>query len=464
MYMNAIDPEIFKAYDIRGIYPTQVDEKGADRIARAIYTFFKKKLKKDTITILLAHDMRTSSPSMFTAVKKALVEMGADVIDAGLLSTPTFYFAVYHYGYETGIQITASHNPKEYTGMKFVLSSPKGIIKIGKSTGMNDVKEMVFSDMTFTKASKPGSVTKKTGVGSDEIENALKIFNHPTIDTFTIVADPANAMGITYLAEAEKKIPMNLIKMNFTLDGTFPVHAPDPLVPENLLDLQKRVLKEKADLGLAPDGDGDRLMFIDEKGQLVPPSIISAMVARELLREYPGEKIIIDIRYLLTPKKIIEENGGELVDVRVGHAFITQKLQETGGIFGGESSGHYYFRDTGGAESQVPVLLCVLKVMTDEKKKLSEISEELRRSYESGEFNFRVSNAQEILDAVKEKYKDGTLTTIDCVEIAYPTWRFSVRTSNTEPLLRLNVESLKQDEMETKRDELKSFITDLAKK
>ncbi|HWY78945.1 MAG TPA: phosphomannomutase/phosphoglucomutase [Candidatus Sulfotelmatobacter sp.] len=462
--MNDIDPQIFKAYDIRGIYPSQVDEHGADRIARAIYTFFKQKLGKDSFTILLAKDMRISSPVMFEAAKKALIEMGANVVDAGLLSTPTFYFAVYHYKYDTGIQITASHNPKEYTGMKFVINSPKGIIKIGKSTGMDDVKEMALGEMIFTPAQTPGIVTQLSDVGVQEIENALKIFKNPTIDTFKIVADPANAMGITYLSEAEKKIPMNLIKMNFTLDGTFPVHQPDPLQLENLVDLQKRVLEEKANLGLAPDGDGDRLMFIDEKGELVPPSIISAIVARELLREYPGEKIVIDIRYLLTPKKIIEESGGKFVDVRVGHAFITQKMQETGAIFGGESSGHYYFRDNGGTESQVPVLLCVLKVMTDEKKKLSEITEELRRSYESGEFNFRVSNTQEIMNSVKEKYKDGTITSIDCIEIAYPSWRFSVRTSNTEPLLRLNVESFTKEEMETKRDELMAIIKNLAKK
>lgn len=462
--MNTIDPKIFKAYDIRGIYPVQVDEQGADRIARAIYTFFKQKLDKDKFTVLLAKDMRISSPVMFDAAKKALVEMGADVIDAGLLSTPTFYFAAFHYGYDAGIQITASHNPKEYTGMKFVINSPKGLLKIGKSTGMDDVKEMVLSNMTFSSAETPGTVTEKTGVGADEVENALKIFNNPHVDTFKIVADPANAMGITYIEAAEKKIPMNLVRMNFTLDGTFPVHQPDPLQPENLVDLQKRVVEEKADLGLAPDGDGDRLMFIDEKGQLVPPSIITAIVARELLKKHPGEKIVVDIRYLLTPKKIVEENGGEFVDVRVGHAFITQKLQETGGIFGGESSGHYYFRDNGGTESQLPVLLSVLEVMTNEKKKLSEIVEELRRSFESGEFNFRVINAQEIMDAVKEKYKDGTLTTIDCIEIAYPTWRFSVRTSNTEPLLRLNVESYEEHEMETKRDEIKALIESLAKK
>lgn len=460
--MENIDPKIFKAYDIRGIYPTQVDEKGADRIVRAIYTFFKKKVTKTGFTVLLTRDMRVSSPQMFEAAKKALLDMGANVIDAGLLSTPSFYFAVFHYGYDTGIQITASHNPKEYTGLKFVINTPDGLIKIGKSTGMEDIKQMVMSDMTFECSESQGTVTVKENILADEVDNALKLFGNPQISKFKIVADPANAMGITYLEAAEKKIPMDLIKMNFELDGSFPVHAPDPLVAENLVDLQKRVVEEGADLGLAPDGDGDRLMFIDEKGKLVPPSIISAVVARELLKEYPGSKIAIDIRYLLTPKKIIEENGGEFVDVRVGHAFITEKLHQTGAIFGGESSGHYFFKATGNAESQLSVLVCVLKVLSEEKKKMSEIADELRRSYESGEFNFRVQNAQEIMDKIKEKYKDGKLSTVDCIEIDYPSWRFSVRTSNTEPLLRLNVESFDEKEMEQKRDELKSLIESLA--
>ncbi|HSA84098.1 MAG TPA: phosphomannomutase/phosphoglucomutase [Patescibacteria group bacterium] len=462
MMMNSIDPNIFKAYDIRGIYPTQVDEKGAERIVRAIYTFFKQKVTKENFTVLLTKDMRISSPQMFDAAKKALIDMGATVVDAGLLSTPSFYFAVFHYGYDTGIQITASHNPKEYTGMKFVINTPEGLIKIGKSTGMEEIKKMVMSDMTFEHAPTPGTVTTKENILEDEVHNALQLFQNPEISKFKIVADPANAMGITYLEAAERKIPMDLIKMNFELDGTFPVHAPDPLVAENLVDLQKRVVEEGADLGLAPDGDGDRLMFIDEKGNLVPPSIISAIVARELLKENPHSKIAIDIRYLLTPKKIIEENGGELVDVRIGHAFITEKLHQTGAIFGGESSGHYFFKATGNAESQLAVLVCVLKVMSEEKKKISEIAEELRRSYESGEFNFRVQNAQEIMDNLKEKYKDGKLSTVDCIEIDYPSWRFSVRTSNTEPLLRLNVESYDKKEMETKRDELKNLIERVA--
>lgn len=458
-----LNPSIFKAYDIRGIYPTDLNEEGMDRVIRSIYTFFKKNLQKERITILLSRDMRISSPSLTEVAKTALLEMGAEIIDAGLLSTPSFYFAVFHYGYDAGIQITASHNPKEYAGTKFLIRDPDGIRKIGKSTGMDEIKDMATSDMVFEKSNTPGTITFKTNVLDDEYNFWIKELDNPQIKNFKIVADPANAMGGLYIEKVANALNLNLTKMNFELDGTFPIHQPDPLQAENLIDLQKRVLEEKADLGLAPDGDGDRLFLIDEKGEVVPASIVSAIVARELLKKYPGDTIVIDIRYLLTPKKIVEECGGKFADVRVGHAFITKKLQETRGIFAGESSAHYYFKQTGGGEAQMPVIMIVLKVMTEENKKLSELTEELRRSYESGEYNFRVTNAQEIMDSVKEKYKDGILTTIDCTEIAYPDWRFSIRTSNTEPLLRLNIEAYSKNVMESKLQELLTEINSIAK-
>ena len=458
-----LNPSIFKAYDIRGIYPTDLNEEGMDRVIRSIYTFFKKNLQKERITILLSRDMRISSPSLTEVAKTALLEMGAEIIDAGLLSTPSFYFAVFHYGYDAGIQITASHNPKEYAGTKFLIRDPDGIRKIGKSTGMDEIKDMATSDMVFEKSNTPGTITFKTNVLDDEYNFWIKELDNPQIKNFKIVADPANAMGGLYIEKVANALNLNLTKMNFELDGTFPIHQPDPLQAENLIDLQKRVLEEKADLGLAPDGDGDRLFLIDEKGEVVPASIVSAIVARELLKKYPGDTIVIDIRYLLTPKKIVEECGGKFADVRVGHAFITKKLQETRGIFAGESSAHYYFKQTGGGEAQMPVIMIVLKVMTEENKKLSELTEELRRSYESGEYNFRVTNAQEIMDSVKEKYKDGILTSIDCTEIAYPNWRFSIRTSNTEPLLRLNIEAYSKNVMESKLQELLTEINSIAK-
>lgn len=462
--MEIIDPKIFKAYDIRGVYPTQLNEENIVRIVRGIYKFFHDTLGKDQLNIVLSYDMRLSGPQLYEAAKKTLVEMGAHVIDTGKVSTPTFYFTVAHYGYDCGIQVTASHNPKEWNGMKFVKNSPNGLIKIGKTQGMDEIHKMANEGVSFTPTTQ-GSVTEKPAdeILADEVENALALTGHPTLKKFKIAADPANAMGAQYIDAIFKKVPADLIRMNFELDGSFPVHQPDPLDFENLKDLQKKVLEEKADFGLAPDGDGDRLYFIDEKGQVVPATLITGLVARELLKEKPGSTILFDIRYILGSKKIVDEFGGKYEITRVGHAFITEALNKTGGIFAGESSGHFYYQSNGNAESQLATIIIVLKVLSEEGKPLSEVLAELHRSFESGEFNFKVNNAAEIIDGVKQKYADGELVTIDGVSVSYPNWRFNIRTSNTEPLLRLNVESYDQKEMETKRDELIALIDSLKK-
>lgn len=459
--MSNIDPKIFKAYDIRGIYPDQLNEDNIVDIIKAIYKFFQGKIGKEKLTLVLAYDMRLSGPQLFAAAKKTLLDAGATVIDAGMLSTPSFYFAASHYGYDCGIQITASHNPKEYNGMKFVINAPHGLIKIGGSTGMPEIKDMAIQGVSLP--SSLGSVIAKTGILQDEVSNALKLFENPLIKKFKIVADPANAMGAQYIEALFNKIPADLIKMNFDLDGNFPAHQPDPLNFENLKDLQAKVREEKADFGLAPDGDGDRLYFVDENGEIIPATIITALVARELLKEKPGSTILVDIRYILATKKIVEEFGGKTVVTRVGHAFITESMSRENGLFAGESSGHFYYQANGNAESQLNTLLCVLKVLTEEGKTLSQVAQDLKRSHESGEFNFHVTNSHEILDSLKEKYKDGELDSLDGVSINYPTWRFNVRISNTEPLLRLNLESTDQKEMEEKRDEIKSYIESLAK-
>lgn len=459
-----IDPSIFKSYDIRAIYPDQMDEEKIVPIVKAIYTLFQQQLVNDgQLNILLTRDMRVSSPSLFEVAKKTLLEMGAHVIDAGLLSTPSFYFAVFNYGYDGGIQISASHNPKEYNGLKIARKDKTGLVKIGKPTGMEDVKKMVLENYPFRTAEKPGYITEQTGILEDEVENALKIVGNPEISEFKIVADPANAMGATYLEALFKKVKANLVRMNFELDGTFPAHQPDPLQPQTLVDLQKKVIEEKADLGLAPDGDGDRLFFIDEKGQIVPPTSITSIVARELLDENPGAEILFDIRYILTPQKIVEEHGGKSDITKVGHAYITEKMSQTGALFAGESSAHFFFKATGNGEGPLGVVLTVLKVMTREKKTLSQLSANVRRSFESGEINFKVSNASEIMNTIKEQYKDGKFWDLDGVAISYPTWRFSLRTSNTEPLLRLNVEGYDKDEMMRHYDELVAKIKELGK-
>lgn len=456
-----IPEHIFKGYDIRAIYPSEMNEENIIPIVKAVYKFLHEGKPEDQpLTLVVGTDMRTSSPSLTRVAIDTLIELGAKVIDIGIVSTPTFYFCVSYYGYEAGFQITASHNPREWNGIKIVKNSSKGLIKIGKAQGLEDIKRMALNGESLNPI-PGGSVEKKEGFLNDEIENALKIVGNPQFKRFKIVADTANAMGAQYIDTIFKKVDAELVKMNFELDGTFPAHQPDPLQAETLVDLQKRVVDEGADLGLAPDGDGDRLFFIDEKGRIVPPTIITSIVASELLKDHPGEQVLVDIRYLLTPKKIIEENGGKMKVTKVGHAYITEGLHESGGIFAGESSGHYFFRDTGNAESQMPMILTILRVLSEKNKPFSEVVEDYRRSFESGEFNFKVTNASEILEAIKEKYGDGEIETMDGVAISYPTWRLSVRTSNTEPLLRLNVESYDKEEMEQKRDELKSLIQSL---
>ncbi|MBI3103401.1 phosphomannomutase/phosphoglucomutase [Candidatus Daviesbacteria bacterium] len=436
-----IPPEkIFKSYDIRGVYPEEINEEFAIPITRAIYKLILDQLNSvGPLTVAVGRDMRLSSPALFENVTKTLIKLGAKVIDLGIVSTPTFYYAVFKGGLDGGVQITASHNPKEYNGIKIVRKSPTGLVKIGKSTGMDDIKKMAIEGIDLPKVDG-GSITKKMGVVVEEVENALRIAGNPILNSYKVVADAANALGALYIEELFKHIPGELIKMNFELDGTFPAHQADPLQKETLVDLQKRVVKEGADLGLAPDGDGDRLFFIDEKGEIVPPSIITAIVAREVLKKHKGATVLGDIRYIMTPKKIVEELGGTFVITKVGHSFITEKLHETGGVFAGESSSHYFFKETGNAESQIPMILIILKVMTEEGKKLSEIVDSLRRSHESGEYNFEVKNAKEVMEAIKKEFPEGEVSELDGVSISFADWRLSLRSSNTEPLLRLNVE------------------------
>lgn len=458
-----IPSHIFKSYDIRAIYPQEINEESAKVIVNAIHAFFKKNFpEKDQLTIVIGRDMRTSSPSLHKVIVEALVNGGARVIDVGLISTPSFYFSVFHYGYDCGIQISASHNPKEYNGLKIVKNSHNGLVKIGKSTGMDEIRQMAQESIGVISTTK-GTVEEKTGILDDEIKNAMELMGSPEFKKFKIVADTANAMGAQYIEALFNKVPAELIKMNFELDGTFPNHAPDPLDFNNLKDLQAKVLEEKADFGLAPDGDGDRLFFVDEKGQILPATLITGLVAQELLKTNPGATILYDIRYVLTPQQIIEEMGGKSEITKVGHAFITEKMYETGAIFGGESSAHYFYKSNGNAESQLITIMLILKLMSETGKTLSELAQSVRRSHESGEFNFRVTNAPEIMDALKEKYKEGELLELDGIAITYPDHRFSVRTSNTEPLLRLNLESLVKETTEKKFAEIKSFIESMAK-
>jgi phosphomannomutase len=460
-----INPSIFKAYDIRGVYPKDINEENIVDISKAIYTFFVKELKKDNLTIVLGRDMRISSPSLFEAVKKILVDFGATVIDIGLASTPTVYFATIHGKYDAGIQVSASHNPKEYAGLKFFLRVGDKLNKVSKSYGMEEIKNLC-EIKNFVSHFGRGTVIKKENILLDEIHYAKDLVKLDLNTTFKVVCDAANAMGSVFVTKLFEELPIDLIKMNFELDGTFPVHQPDPLQFKLHGELQKRVLSEKADFGIFPDGDGDRIFFINELGEIVPATHISALIASELFRDNPKAKIIVDVRYIGNVKNLCQRYNTFPSYSRVGHALITAQLNFENADFAGESSGHYYFKETGGAESSMRVILYVLKILAREKKTLSQVLQNLVTSVESGEYNFELVGvtAKNMLDHIVSAYSDGILSTLDGIAIEFSDWRMSIRTSNTESLLRLNVEGTTQKLVNQKLEELKLKIISLGAK
>lgn len=447
-----MNPSIFKAYDIRGVYPSDMNEEAMVLIIRSIYYFFKKELEKENISIALGRDMRTSGPALFEVAKKTLIACGAEVIDIGLVSTPTFYYSVLKYSYDAGIDITASHNPKEWAGVKFVKRDGNKIVKIGKATGMDEIKELALKGK-FPEYTNNGTVTERIDVLDDEITDALEKIDVSQLKKFKVACDPANGMGSLYVAKLFERVGGELIKMNFELDGTFPAHQADPLDFNNLVPLQEKVKEVGADFGIEPDGDGDRVFFIDEKGQVVPATSISALIAQEVLKDHPGETIVVDIRYTRNVMDAVRKNGGKSFISKVGHAFITEDVNREGAYFAGESSGHFYFGESGGAESAVRVIIYVLKALSESGKTLSELLSSLVSSYESGERNFILpdgTDSKALMEQIAGEHKDAQLSKLDGIALDYPEWRFSIRTSNTEPLLRLNVEAKTEELMKQK--------------
>lgn len=455
-----INPSIFKAYDIRGIYPTDINEENIVAVIRSIYTVFVKSLKRDNLTIVLGRDMRVSSPALYDIAKDTLVKMGAHVVGIGLATTPTIYYATRKYGYDAGIQISASHNPKEYNGIKIVRRDGDSLLKVGKNTGMADVKKMSLND-TYDEYRDGGSFEEKNDVLEQEVKDAIALVKPTHIKGMKVVADAANAMGSLYIKELAKQMSLELVEMNFELDGTFPAHQADPLQFNLLKDLQSRVLAEKADAGLAPDGDGDRIFFINEKGEVVPATLISSLIAKQILEKNPGETVLVDVRYTRNVTNITEKYKGNISYCKVGHALITEQLNKENGAFAGESSGHFYFREMGGCESAVRVVLYVLEAIGREGKPLSQILESLHTSIESGEYNFELhdaSSTQSLLDSIEKTYSQGTVSKLDGISIDYPDWRVNIRTSNTEPLLRINVEGTSKEIVDNMLKELTDMV------
>ncbi|MCX7590388.1 MAG: phosphomannomutase/phosphoglucomutase [Kiritimatiellae bacterium] len=417
---------IFKAYDIRGVYGESLTEDVAFRIGRAFATFTRCR------TVTVGRDMRPHSEPLFWALARGLTLQGAEVIDLGLVSTPMCYFANGLLGADAGIMITASHNPGEWNGMKLTRAAA---VPISGSTGIAEIERLVMSDSFDPPSATPGKITT-----CDVTEpyrrhvRGLARLRRP----IRIAADLANAMGIVEIRALEGLLEVDTLYDN--LDGTFPNHEANPLVLETLEALREQMRRGKYDFGVAFDGDADRVGFVDEHGEPIPMDMITALIARDFLAREKGV-ILYDLRSSRAVRETILESGGTPVMCRVGHAFIKQQMREQKAIFAGELSGHYYFRDNYYTESSAMAVLCVANIISASGEPISSLIRPLRRYAKSGEINIEVEDASVVLERLKTAYSDGSILTLDGVRVEYDDWWFSVRASNTEPLVRLNMEA-----------------------
>jgi len=434
---------IFKAYDIRGIYGKNLDEKLALKIGRAFATFLKPK------KVVIGHDMRPHSVPLFKALAEGLMMQGAQVINIGLCSTPMSYYANGSLGADGSIMLTASHNPGEWNGFKLCREKA---IPLSGVTGIKDIEKIVLSE-SFASATGGGTMTDHDIMPA----YARHIRSFAELKRPVHVAvDFANAMGIV-----ENKTIDNLINVDplfDKLDGTFPNHEANPLLPETFEALSHMVQKGRYDFGIYYDGDADRCGFVDEKGTIVPMDIITALIAEMMLKKNRGATIFYDLRSSWSVKEIILAYGGKPMMSRVGHAFIKQQMRENDALFAGELSGHYYFKENYFAESSSLAALYVANLVSQSDKPLSELVRPIQKYFASGEINSEVENTRTVLDHLKGKYHDGTMIELDGLSVEYKDWWFNVRASNTEPLIRLNLEAKTSEMMTKKRDEVLAII------
>jgi phosphomannomutase len=446
-----LEPKVFKAYDVRGIYPSELDEDGAYAIGRAFVEVFEPK------RIAVGHDMRVSSPSMAEAVIRGASEAGADVLELGLVGTEMVYFAVGELGLDGGIAVTASHNPKEYTGMKIVRS---GALPVGGESGLLDIRDRALALSDTPEGQTPGQV-EPYDIWEQFVERVLSFIDPDAVKPLRVVADAANGMAGVMLPPVLEHLPqVEVVRCYFEPDGTFPNHEPNPLLPENREFIVRKTLEEQADFGVAFDGDADRCFFVDDSGEFVPGDFVTALFAELVLEKEPGAKIIYDVRASWAVPEMIERAGGVPLVNRVGHAFIKHRMREEHAAFGGEVSGHYYFRDFSQADSGVVPFLLMLELLSKRGQKLSEILRPFRETYFiTGELNTPVPDVAVKLRELEERFgREGKVSHLDGVSVEAEDWHMNVRPSNTEPLLRLNLEARSKELMERKRDEVVEAI------
>lgn len=444
--MEKIDTGIFKAYDIRGTYPDQVDEDIAYKVGRAFVAFLGEP------KVLVGRDMRLSGPQLSAAFIDGASDQGADVVYIGLCSTDMLYYASGVLDLP-GVMFTASHNPREYNGLKMCrrLARPISI-----DTGLADMRDMVLSG-EFPPSERKGSVAEVSMLGR-YVDHVLGFIDVSTIKPLKVVVDAGNGMAGMTVPPVFDRLPCELVPHCFELDGSFPDHQPSPIEPENIELLSRWVLEAGADLGMAFDGDADRVFLVDELGESLSGSLTNAILVKQILGKDPGQKVIYNVINSWVVPETIREYGGEPIRERVGHSFIKQTMLETGAICAGEHSGHYYFRDNYNADSGIIAAMIVLEIISVEDKPLSAILEPFKKYYDSGEINSHVKDSPGKLAEIAERYSDGKVDHLDGVTVEYDDWWFNVRPSNTEPLIRLNLEAKTPVLMEEKRDEVLGVI------
>lgn len=440
----------FKAYDIRGKVPSELDAELAYKIGVA----YAKHINAEKIVI--GRDVRRSSDALFDALRRGLNDNGVDVVDLGLCGTEMVYYATPALDADGGIMITASHNPPEYNGMKFV---KRDSVPVGYDSGLNVVEKMILNNDLSPLSHDPGD-TRQNDIMNGFINNLKKFYNPDKINPFKVVTNAGNGCAGLALDKLEHELPVKMIKIFNEPDSDFPNGVPNPLLPEKRQQTTDAVKKNHADLGVAWDGDYDRCFFFDEKGNFIEGYYIVGILSKSILKQNPGEKIVHDPRLIWNTIDVVNNAGGIPIVSPSGHAFIKHKMREVNAIYGGEMSAHHYFRDNAYSDSGMIPFLLVMQLMSEENKPLSELVEEMIAAYPcSGEINSTIDNPAKRIEEMAKKYSDGKQDRLDGLSVEYPDWRFNLRMSNTEPIVRLNVET-KRDEglLKEKTDELLKII------
>ncbi len=450
--MSKINPTIFKAYDIRGLYPSEVNEEAFREIGQAFVSLLQAK------RIAVGQDMRLSSPSLASAIVEGARSQGADVVDYGLIGTDMLYYVTVKDQHDGGAEITASHNPQAYNGVKLVA---KNAVPLSGDSGISDIRDMI-SERLDSPSYKSKSSYSKANRFNEYVNHVLSFIDISSIKPFHLVLDAGSGIGGLVAPLLFDRLPCQTTRLCFEVDGTFPNHEANPLIKQNRQDLVSAVISSGADAGIAWDGDADRCFFVDGTGEFISGDFVTALLAEAFLLKHPRSKIIYDVRASHAVKDLVTRHNGSALMNRVGHAFFKKRMREEDAVFGGEVTGHYYFRDNFYADNGFIPALLILELMSKKHQTLRELLTPLREQYFiSGEINSTVNSMSEIpqiLERLKTHYADGTIDCMDGVSIEYDTWHCNVRPSNTEPLIRLNLEGNTPSIMATRRDEIIALI------